>query len=267
MYKMLVMDFDDTLLSDDLSISQENIDAIVKAKEKGVYILFCSGRSNDSMRKYIDIMDTHEDHEFFVSFNGARIDSLSGENIFLKSVPKHIVDYLVDQGHEYDVTTQFYYKGKMVVEKETRLSKKYLGLTHMQQEIQPNIKELPYSTKVLFNSEDTEKLLILQKEIKEKYGSEVDVFFSKPTYLEVLNIEANKGLAVKYMSERLDIKPEEIIAVGDSFNDLFMIEFAGLGVVVQNGRDEVKEKANFITDASNNEHAVAEVIHRFILND
>lgn len=265
MYKLLVLDFDDTLLTDELTISQENIDAILAAKEKGVYILFCSGRSNDSMKKYIDIMDIHDDHEFFVSFNGARIDTISGENIFVKAIEGPVLSELIDLGEEFGVTTQLYYDNKLIVKEETRLSRKYQGLTHMEHKIMPNIKELPYSTKVLFNCDEIFKLKEMEEIIKEKYSDVVNVFFSKPTYLEVLHPEANKGLAVKYMTERLALKAEEVIAVGDSYNDLFMIEYAGLGVVVQNGRDGVKEKANYITEATNNESAVAEVINKFIL--
>jgi len=266
MYKLLVLDFDDTLLTDELTISQENIDAIIAAKEKGVYILFCSGRSNDSMRKYIDIMNIYDDHDFFISYNGSRIDTMDGKNIFLKSLQGQVLNELIDLGEEFDVTTQLYYDSKLVIKKETRLSRKYQKLTHMEHLVMPNIKELPYSIKVLYNCDEIPKLKKMQDIIIGKYNEDVNVFFSKPTYLEVLNPEANKGLAVKYMTEKLGFKQENVIAVGDSYNDIYMIEYAGLGVVVKNGRDGVKEKANYITKATNNENAVAEVINKFILN-
>lgn len=266
MYKLLVLDFDDTLLTDELRVSQEDIDAIIAAKEKGVYVLFCSGRSNDSMRIHINEMNIHDDHEFFVSFNGARIDTMEGDNIFVKSVQGPVLNDLIDLGKEFDVTTQLYHHGKLIVEKETRLSRKYQGLTNMDHEVMPNIKELPYSTKVLFNCDDIPKLEKMQKIIMSKYSDVVNAFFSKPTYLEILNPEANKGSAVKYMAEKLGIDQKEVIAVGDSYNDLFMIEYAGLGVVVQNGREDIKEKADYITKSTNNESAVAEVINKFILN-
>lgn len=265
MYKLLVLDFDDTLLTDELTISQEDIEAIIAAKNKGVYILFCSGRSNDSMRQFIDIMNIHDDHEYFVSFNGARIDDMNGNNIFVKSIEGPVLKDLIDLGAEFDVTTQLYYDSKLVIEKETRLSRKYQKLTNMQHVIMTNIKDLPYSTKVLFNSDDIPKLEKMQDRIKNKYSDVVNVFFSKPTYLEILHPDANKGLAVKYMAEHLGISKDEVIAVGDGFNDLFMIEYAGVGVAVANARDGVKAKADYITEASNNESAVAEVINKYIL--
>lgn len=266
MYKLLVLDLDDTLLSDDLTVSKENIDAIVAAKEKGVYILFCSGRSNDSMRKHIDELEIHDDHEYFVSFNGARIDTIKGENVFVKSVQGPVLNELIDLGKEFDVTTQLYYDSKLIVEEETELSRRYQGFTKMEHIVMPNVRDLPYSTKVLFNCDEISTLEKMQDIVKAKYGDIVNVFFSKPTYLEILHPEANKGLAVKYMAEKLGVNREDVIAVGDSYNDLFMIEYAGLGVVVQNGRSDVKEKADYVTKATNNQSAVAEVINKYILD-
>ncbi len=122
MYKMLVLDLDDTLLSDDLTISEENIEAIKKAKEKGIYILFCSGRSNDSILKYIEGMDIHDDHEYFVSFNGGRIDTIDGENVFLRNIQSPILTELIELGQFYELTTQLYDEGKLIVEEETEYS-------------------------------------------------------------------------------------------------------------------------------------------------
>jgi len=265
MYKLLVLDFDDTLLTDDLKISKENIEAIKKAKEKGVHILFCSGRSDDSMKRFIDMIDIHDEDEYFVSFNGARIDTISGENIYFKTVENSILTKLIDLGNEYDVTTQLYHNNMLIVEKISEQALLYQGFTNMKLIVDPNVKKLEYTLKVLFNSWEADKLNKMQKIINDNYSDTVSAFFSKPNYLEVLHKEANKGLAVKYMTEKLGLKQEEVIAVGDSYNDLFMIEYAGLGIVVSNGREEVKEKADYITKATNNEHAVAEVINKFIL--
>ena len=267
MYKMLVLDFDDTLFKDDLTISKENIDAIKKAKNQGVVVLFCSGRSDESMLQYIEKLDLHDKDEYFVSFNGAKIDTIDRQNIFHKTIEQPILKEIVQIGKKNEVTVQLYKEDKMIVEEITDTVRKYIELTQSEPMVQENIETLDFSTKILLNSEDREKLEQLKARIESKYKEQLNVFFSKPNYLEVLNKEANKGLAVKYLAEKLDIHVEEIIAVGDSFNDLFMIEYAGMGVAVANGRDKVKEKANYITKNDNNHHAVREVIEKFILKD
>ncbi len=265
MYKMLVLDFDDTLLKDDLSISPENIEAIKKAKEQGVVVLFCSGRSDESMFQYIEQLDMHDEDEYFISYNGAKIDRIDRQNIFHKRIEQPLLKELVKMGKDNEVTVQLYNGKKMIVEEINEAVKLYTDLTKSEPLVSQDLENLEYSTKVLFNSQDRECLEAMQRKIIEVYGQDVNVFFSKPNYLEVLHKEANKGLGVKYLAQKLGIKQEEIIAVGDSFNDIFMIEYAGLGVAVANGREEVKAKANYITEHDNNHHAVREVVEKFIL--
>jgi len=85
----------------------------------------------------------------------------------------------------------------------------------------------------------------------------------------MLNIEINaegvcKGKGVEILGEKLGIKKEEIIAIGDNENDLTMIEYAGLGVAMGNATEEVKELADYITDTNNNS-GVAKAINKFAL--
>lgn len=264
MYKLLVLDFDDTLLKSDLSISEANKEAIKQAKEQGVHVLFCSGRSSESMRPYIEMMDIHDEDDYFVSFNGARIDRVTGETVFNKGIDQPLLSELIDLAEEYNITLQLY-QDHMYAASENAIIKEYVGLTSSTVEIVDDLRVLTNSTKVLFNCKDIPLLEKIQTIIKEKHGDKVNVFFSKPTYLEVLNKEANKGLAVEYMAKELGVEQSEIIAVGDSFNDSYMIRYAGLGVAVANAREEVKDIADYITESDHDHDAVAEVVQRFIL--
>ncbi len=264
MYKLLVLDFDDTLLKSDLSISEQNKMAIRAAKEQGVHVLFCSGRSSESMRPYIEMMDIHDKEDYFVSFNGARIDRVTGETVFNQGIKQPLLNELIDLAEEYSITLQLY-QDHMYASEKNEIIKEYIGLTSSTVEIIDDLHTLSNSTKVLFNCKDIPLLEKIQQIIKEKHDNEVNVFFSKPTYLEVLNKKANKGLAVEYMAKQLNINQSDIIAVGDSFNDSYMIRYAGLGVAVANARAEVKEIADYITKADHDHDAVAEVVNRFIL--
>ena len=85
-----------------------------------------------------------------------------------------------------------------------------------------------------------------------------------PTNLEITMATADKGNGMVKLGEYLGISPEEIMACGDSENDMAMIVAAGFGVAMANGTDEVKEAANYITD-SNEEDGVAKVIEKFVL--
>ncbi len=84
---------------------------------------------------------------------------------------------------------------------------------------------------------------------------------SAPYFLEILDKRVNKGTGVKSLADVLGIKPEEIMAIGDQENDIAMIEYAGVGVAMDNAIPSVKEVANFVTK-SNLEDGVAFAIER-----
>ncbi len=85
---------------------------------------------------------------------------------------------------------------------------------------------------------------------------------SNPAFLELINSRVSKARAMEKIGELYDIKPEEMIAIGDGENDLSMIEYAGLGVAMGNASDYVKDRASYITD-TNDENGVAKVLRKF----
>jgi Cof subfamily protein (haloacid dehalogenase superfamily) len=93
----------------------------------------------------------------------------------------------------------------------------------------------------------------------------LSVCMSKPFFLEVAQNGIDKGSSIRFLAEKLGVLQSEIIAVGNAGNDLTMIEYAGLGVWVDNVDPELRDRADVIV-ASNNNHGVAEVVRRFILN-
>jgi Cof subfamily protein (haloacid dehalogenase superfamily) len=87
---------------------------------------------------------------------------------------------------------------------------------------------------------------------------------SKPFFLEFLESGVTKGSSLNHLIGKLGIKREEVIAIGDSYNDLAMIEFAGLGVAMGNAPDDIKQKADYVTDTNMND-GVAKVVEKFVL--
>ena len=82
---------------------------------------------------------------------------------------------------------------------------------------------------------------------------------SKPFFLEFTEAGVTKGTSLNQLIQKLGIKREEVIAMGDSYNDQAMIEFAGLGVAMGNAPDDIKEIANYVTDTNMND-GVAKVV-------
>ena len=89
------------------------------------------------------------------------------------------------------------------------------------------------------------------------------VLKSAPYFLEILDKRVTKGTGVKSLADALGIQPEEVMAIGDQENDIAMIEYAGVGVAMDNAIPAVKEAANFITK-SNLEDGVAYAIENML---
>ena len=100
----------------------------------------------------------------------------------------------------------------------------------------------------------------LPPELENKYA----LVRSAPYFFELLHPQASKGNALKIIAEKLGIKREEVMAIGDSGNDLSMIQYAGLGVAMENAMDILKKHADYIT-LSNNQAGVAHAIRKFVL--
>lgn len=119
--------------------------------------------------------------------------------------------------------------------------------------------------KALYMSLDPAYLQRIAGEIAD-ITQKIDVSYSSNRYIEFNHQGVNKGQGLLALAKRLGVRPEETIAIGDNFNDLSMIQTAGLGIGVQNAAEGIRPYCDFITAATNNEHAVAEVIERFILS-
>ncbi|WP_426094897.1 Cof-type HAD-IIB family hydrolase [Flavobacterium sp. DSR2-3-3] len=263
-YKMLVLDMDDTLLTDDHTISNENKEMLFKAKELGVHIVLASGRPTPAMTAYAKELQL--DNSFMISYNGAVITDLKEDKvIFEQTLTQDQIHELYDYSLKSNTHIITYVDGKIVSETDSE----YI-------EIEKNITGLAHNKVVSFKEEvqsSAVKCILLEKP---SYLKEVEkdlkatmphlsVSMSKPFFLEVAQNGIDKGASIKFLAEKLNILQCEIIAVGNAGNDLTMIEYAGLGVWVDNVDPELRDKGDVVV-ASNNDHGVAEVVRRFILN-
>ena len=106
---------------------------------------------------------------------------------------------------------------------------------------------------------------LLDEKIKSVYSNDLNVYPSKPTYLEIMPNNVSKTSAIEILMRKFNIQKSEIIAVGDNYNDIDMIEFAGIGVAMGNAPDKVKQYADYVT-LSNDNDGVAEAIKKFVIS-
>ncbi|MGG5460736.1 sugar-phosphatase [Clostridium sp. B9] len=266
MYKLVAIDMDGTLLKKDKSLSEKNKEAIKKARGKNIKVVLATGRPVDGVKKYIEELDLFHDNEYVLTFNGAIIKEIGSDRVICRDSlkGKDLLD-LYEVSKQIGVNIHAFSKDGCITPKMneyTELEGKINGI---------DVYEINYET--IEPEEEIVKVMMIDKpdvleegikklprELYEKYT----VVRSAPYFLEFLSNTCNKGEGVKSLAESLGIKREEVICIGDAGNDLHMIEYAGLGVAMENAFDEVKEKADFITK-SNDDDGVAHVFEKFVL--
>ena len=263
-YKMLVLDMDDTLLTDDHTISNENATMLFKAQELGVYVVLASGRPTPAMTAYAKELQL--DNSFMISYNGAVITDLKQDKIiFEQTLSQQQIHELYDYSLKSKTHIITYVDGKIVSETDSEyieIEKNITGLEHNKvNSFKEEVKSAAIKCILL---EEPSYLKEVEKDLKLAMPH-LSVCMSKPFFLEVAQNGIDKGASIKFLAKKLNILQSEIIAVGNAGNDLTMIEYAGLGVWVDNVDPELRDKADVIV-ASNNNHGVAEVVRRFILN-
>lgn len=267
-YKMLFLDLDDTLLSSDLSISEENLDAIRRASELGVKVVICTGRGIFSVKHIAEQLKIEWDNCYIICLNGGAVykgypPALIKERLF----DNKSAALIYETAKRYGIDIQIYRNDKLILESLSERIKMYIDKLHADYMLVENIENYEGEiSKILLNGPN-DILLKVEKELQQRLKGRFNVFFSNPCYLEFTAIGTTKGEAMAELTEKMGIDIEQTIAMGDSFNDISMIRTAGLGVAVRNAVDPLKAEADYITKNTHDENAVAEVINRYIFGD
>ncbi|PEI97250.1 Cof-type HAD-IIB family hydrolase [Bacillus pseudomycoides] len=265
-YKMIVLDLDDTLLRDDHTISERTKQTLMTAQEQGVKVVLASGRPTFGMRHIAKELRLEEYGSFILSFNGAKIiNCKTDKELFSSTLSPEIVHSLYEISKTEDVWIHTYIGDDIVTEENnpyTEIEGQLTGMPIIQVDSFTAAVQEPV-VKVLMNKE-AERLVEVEKKLQEQLEGKLSVMRSKPFFLEFTEAGVTKGTSLNQLIQKLGIKREEVIAMGDSYNDQTMIEFAGLGVAMGNAPDDIKEIANYVTDTNMND-GVAKVVEKFVL--
>lgn len=265
-YKMLVVDMDDTLLTDDHEISNENATMLLKAQEMGVYVVLASGRPTSAMIGYAKDLRCDVNNSFMISFNGSTITDLKKDKVlFEHSLTKDQIHSIYDFSQVNNTHIITYLDGKIISERNSEYIDVESTITGLELVIVPSFKDAVSTSAVKCLLLEEPSYLKTVEPLLKAAMPDLSVCMSKPFFLEAAPFGVNKGAAVKIIAEKLNIQQSEIIAVGNAENDLSMVQYAGLGVWVDNVEAELRQFGDVIV-ASNNYHGVAEVVRRFILD-
>ncbi|MDP4108585.1 MAG: Cof-type HAD-IIB family hydrolase [Bacillota bacterium] len=262
-YKFIAVDMDGTLLNSQGKITEKNAEAIKKAVEKGVLFSICTGRPIQGVLKYNDVLNLDSP---FTTYNGAMVVmGKSGKILYEQCLSASDAKKVLTWGREFDTTIIAWSQNRLYVSKLNERAYKYSELSNMEAILMENEEKLIKDgvTKIIW-IDDASRMESYQSFLRSRLEGGVTFCTSQPTFLEFFDSGVSKGAAMEKIGAIFGIKREETIAIGDNYNDLSMIEHAGLGIAMGNSPEEIKKKAGFVT-LSNDEDGVAYAIEKFIL--
>ncbi len=264
-YKMIVLDIDDTLLNSKCFILPSTKKALEDAQKNGVIVTLCSGRPGIGMKKIADELELKKYGGYIVSYNGANIIELQDDTIIYENnLNVEQIHRLYDISKKYGLGIHTYSKTNILAEQEYKFTKYESDLVDMKIQVIDDFKETVKTPVVkAIMVEEPSKLREVEESIK-KETKDMTSTFSKPFFFEFTNNAVDKGKAIKYLCEKIDIKQSEVIAFGDSHNDLPMLKYAGKGVAMGNAVNEVKEMADFVTK-TNDDDGISFALEKFLI--
>lgn len=266
-YKMIVLDLDDTLLKNDGTISRKTKKALIRAQNAGVTVVLASGRPTYAIRKFALELDMANHGGFIVSYNGAKIiDCQLDTEVFGQNLKKEMLYELYDLSKQHGAYIQTYVDDKIIASETNEYTDIEQEITGMEivtvKDFKSYIEDDVVKAIIL---QEPEKLKHIEEKLRPIIGNRMYMTISKPFFLEFMNADVDKSRSVDRLCKHLNIMRQEVIAIGDSYNDITMITSAGLGVAMKNAVESAKRVAKYITDDNEND-GVAKVIDKFILN-
>ncbi|MBS4761500.1 HAD family phosphatase [Carnobacteriaceae bacterium zg-ZUI252] len=271
MIKLIAIDMDGTLLSEDKTLHQEEIDAIRRAINAGYKVVICTGRALAGVKPYVAQLNLSNDtDEYAIISNGCSThytknwDMVSwhqltkDDMLFLYAISKQTKAQLTlfDDEHYFVVEEEantFVWKDCNIVGlKPTVIS----------------IDEAISGKYTMFQGmflESSDVLDDFQAQFEAQLAKRFSVVRSQDYIFETMPFGVNKASALADLAKKLNILPEEVMAIGDANNDLEMLSFAGVSVAMGNASQHIKEMATYVT-LSNEEHGVAHVLNCLVNN-
>lgn len=269
-YKLLVLDVDGTLLNEEKAISKRTLAALLKVQQMGVRIALASGRPTYGLLPIAKSLELGLYGGFILSYNGSQIiDAKNGEVLFERRINPEMIPYIEKKAIKNGFALFTYHDDTLLTNNPDNV--------HVQEEATLNnlklITEEEFSTaidfapcKCMLVSDDEEALTDLENHWKKRLDGVLDVFRSEPYFLEVVPCTVDKANTLAVLLEYLDIRRDEVLAIGDGVCDVAMIQLAGMGVAMGNSVDSVKICADYTTDTNEND-GVAQAVEKLILAD
>lgn len=254
-YKAIFSDMDGTLLNSQHKISPKTEQAIKSVISKGIPFIPVSARPPYAITPYTEQLQTNAP---IICYSGALILDKDLNELYSVLIDTTDLNKLTALLTPYAHLSISHYAGlNWFVNQNDYWSQQETAITGLQSQKTPENIQHVHKILIMGNAES----ILEVEQILKNALPHLSIHRSKPEYLEIMNKAATKAKAIRFMESYLQISADEVIAFGDNFNDLDMLEYAGLSVAMGNAPVEIKQAAKEVT-ASNNEDGIALILER-----
>lgn len=267
--RMIAIDIDGTLVNSQRQLTERVKNTLAAARDKGVKIVLCTGRPIPGVEPELKELGLVSDEDYVITYNGSMVQNVGTKDVIFSADLKP-ADYIDVNAmaqklgvHLHVSSTDAIYTANRDISPYTvheswlvHMPINYRTADEMVQYPVPMIKMMMIDEPAILDA----AIAKIPDDFRERYT----VVKSAPFYLEILHPGASKGVALSQLASHLQMTADEIMAIGDNENDLTMIDYAGIGVAMENAIPEVKKAAD-VTTASNDEDGVALVVEKYVL--
>lgn len=263
-FQLFAIDLDGTLLhSRTHNVSPGNAAAVARTLAQGGTVVLASGRQHETIAAFAAEMRFPEASPI-ISYNGALVRTLAGETISHHPLPAEAAEFLVRFCADNGYHLNYYLNDMLYVRDDTHWGRVY-------QERTGSIPRIMHDLACFDGSRPTKLLLIDTKEVTDRllahfqqvYGDTLYITKTEDEYLEFMDRGVSKGAALADVAQVMQIPQEACVAIGDSYNDVPMLQWAGLGVAMSSGKAEAKAAAALLAPPADDD-GVAAILDRLV---
>lgn len=252
--KLVVLDIDGTIAGAANQVNPEVVETIQRVQAQGIAVALATGRMFQSALRF------HEQIQSplpLIAYNGALTQCPRSREVFRQwplppAIALGILEHFERPGLREQLEVHCYHDDRLFVREITPETECYMARSGAKAEAIGDLRPIIErgTVKLLAISPHTDLIQALIQELRQQYAPQ-DVHLTQSTeiYFEITHPQANKGLAVQHLAEDiLGLQAENVLAIGDNFNDIEMIKYAGIGVAMGNAPAPIQAIADWVTD-------------------
>lgn len=270
--KLLVLDIDGTIAGVSNDINSSVKQAVKAAQNRGIQVAIATGRMYRSALRFHQAIGSNLP---LLAYQGAWIQNPSTGHLHRHwcldpNTARKLLDHFEQPELKSLLSVHFYINDRLYVREITPETEIYSARSEIEAIAVGDLRNVLDNapTKVLALSDDTDIIDRLLGNLREQYTpAELYLTKSVATFFEATNPSVNKGTGVRYLAEELlGLEPSQVMTVGDNFNDVEMLEYAGIGVAMGNAPADVQAIAQWVAPSVEQDGA-AVAIEKFLLRE